>query len=142
MEPINNFQVGNYIQYPVQVTNNGQITMVLDRIFSIDKKQIKTEKGLTCTIEQANSQFFPVSILPEWLSRIGFKKYCEKNIFSLWENTLNYSEQNKPITILIIEHNDNKSFFLGFVNEPLYAHSLQNLIFNITGERIDLPITL
>lgn len=141
MEPINNFQVGNYVQYQSQIMNNGQIAMIVDRISSIDDKQIKTQKGLTIAIELAKSQFFPISIKPEWLQAIGFEKHCEEGTFSIWEQTFYYFKENKPIPIIIIiEHNENKLFFLGLVNEPIYAHSLQNLFFNITRNKLDLPI--
>lgn len=142
MEPINNFQVGNYVQYQSQSINNGQIAMIVDRISSINDKQFTTEKGLTITIGLAKSQFFPISIEPEWLQDIGFEKHCKEGVFSIWEQTFYYSKENKPVTIIIIEHNENKLFFLGLVNEPLYAHSLQNLFFNITGNKLNLPIKL
>jgi hypothetical protein len=142
MEPINNFQVGNYVQYQSQSINNGQIAMIVDRISSINDKQITTEKGLTIAIGLAKSQFLPISIEPEWLQAIGFEKHCKEGVFSIWEQMFYYLDKDKPITIIIIEHNENKLFFLGLVNEPLYAHSLQNLFFNITGNRLDLPIKL
>lgn len=142
MDSINIFQEGNYVQYSSQCLNNGQIAMEVDRIVSIDDKQIKTQKGLTITKELAKSCFFPIPIEPAWLETMGFEKYCKDEIFSLWEQEFHYKQENKPITIIIIEHNENKLFFLGLVNEPLYAHSLQNLFFNITGRKLNLPIEL
>ena len=138
MESINNFQEGNYIQYQPDIINNGLTTMEVDRILFIDDKHITTEKGLTITKELAKSQFQPIPIEPEWLEENGFKKYCKEDIFSIWENTLCCYKENKPITITIIEHNENKLFFLGLTNMPLYAHSLQNLLFNITGHKLEL----
>lgn len=142
MESINNFQEGNYIQYQTDIINKGLTTMVVDRILLIDDKHITTEKGLTITKELSKSQFQPIPIVPEWLEENGFKKYCKEKILSIWENTLYSYKENRPITITIIEHNENKSFFLGITNMPLYAHSLQNLLFNITGHKLELPIKL
>lgn len=142
MDSIKTFQEGNYVQYPTQCINNGQVAMIVDRITSIDNERITTQKGLVITKKLAESQFFPVPIEPAWLTEMGFEKHCEDEIFSIWEQTLFDAKESKPITIIIIEHNENKLFFLGLVNEPLYAHSLQNLFYNITGRRLNLPIKL
>ena len=142
MDSIKIFQEGNYVQYPTQCINNGQAAMIVDRIASIDNERITTQKGLVITKKLAESQFFPVPIESAWLTDMGFEKHCKDEIFSIWEQTLFDAKENKHITIIIIDHNENKLFFLGLVNEPLYAHSLQNLFCNITGRRLDLPIRL
>lgn len=142
MEAINIFQEGNYVQYPAQCLNNGEVAMIVDRIVSIDNNQITTSKGLTIAKELAKSQFFSLPIEESWLEELGFEKHCKDGIFSIWEQVFPYKEENKPITIIILEHNENKLFFLGLVNAPLFAHSLQNLFFNITGNKLKLPIKL
>ena len=142
MDSIKIFQGGNYVQYPSQCLNNGQTAMIIDRITSIDNERITTQKGLVITKDLAKSQFFPVPIKPDWLTEMGFEQYCKDGIFSIWEQVFSYGKENKPITIIIIEHNESKSFFLGLVNEPLYAHSLQNLFYNITEKKLNLPIEL
>ena len=142
MDSIKIFQEGNYVQYPEQCINNGQVAMIVDRIISIDNERITTQKGLVITKELAESQFFPVPIEPDWLTGMGFQQYCKDGVFSIWQQMFSYGKENKPLTITILEHNENKLFFLGIVNEPLYAHSLQNLFYNITGRRLNLPIKL
>lgn len=142
MENISVFQVGNYIQYPCQSINNGETAMIVDRISSIDDVQVITEKGLTIQKSLALSQFYPLPIEPEWLEALGFEKFCNESIFSVWEQSFGSPYNGKPINIIILEHNENRLFFLGILNTPLFTHTLQNLCYNITGNKLNLPITL
>lgn len=141
MENINVFQGGNYIQYRCDTVNNGEATWITDRISSVSNTHIMTEKGLNIQKSLALSQFFPLPIVPEWLEILGFEQHCKEGLFSIWTISTQTAD-NKPITIIIIEHNENKEFYLSPINKPIHAHSLQNLYYNITGQKLKLPIKM
>ena len=108
--------------------------MIVDRIASIDNERITTQKGFVITKKLAESQFFPVPIESAWLTDMGFEKHCKDEIFSIWEQTLFDAKENKPITIIIIEHNENKLFFLGLHEMNHSMHILYKTYFVISQE--------
>lgn len=138
MQNIDIYQAGNYVQYTAGILNNGNPSTKIDRIVSINGKQIKTQRGLTIS---TNNQLQSLTLDESWLEALGFEKKYNKDTVSIWEITCG-TPDGKPFTVIIFENNEKKEFYLAFVNEQIYAHSLQNLLYNITGRMIDLPIKL
>lgn len=101
----------------------------------VSEMELKVEANyfemLEFDLKQKNSFYSPIPLTPEWLERLGFE--CV-----LLTHTKAHYVIEKNMRYMVFHLVDGKWFLqnLGFSIQIDYVHSLQNLVFALTGEEL------
>lgn len=94
-------------------------------------ERVLSSNDIQCIESGATAQAIPIT--PEWMERMGFKKYEWSTKFYCYTNGFFeiQCELSKP-TLLMIE---DQTLTIEFVK---YVHQLQNLYFALTGTELEI----
>lgn len=131
-------RVGNYICKSESLYIN-----IVTAISMFDGFRATPFKG--CDIAQLDTEFKPIPLTEEWLTKFGFTTidddimvHLKKWIYPSYGET--YLEVDGLSDIYIVFKHPIRQALPLVKNETLYVHQLQNLFFGLTGEELKLAV--
>lgn len=99
-----------------------------------------------CKLEEGTTSFEPIELTPEILEAVGFEKHLDKGSPFYFLSGIRYNAKTNTITILRSCDKAGESqqglcgTSIGDEIKIQYLHQLQNLIFALTGNELEITL--